>query len=298
MGKQQYNRKESDQDHKKGNSQERKRNNNQERKKNTPFDNKKKSYHNSEKEHEGRYSKREKSDDTTIRLNKYIADSGICSRREADKIIESGVISVNGKVVTELGTKVSPSDKVLMGSQNLNREKLRYVLLNKPKGYITTMKDPQERKTVSMLIKNACRERIVPVGRLDRNTTGLLLFTNDGQMAKKLTHPSHKVRKIYQAELNKPLTKNDLIKISEGVNLEDGIIAADKIAYINAEEKNIVGIEIHSGKNRIIRRIFEHLGYEVVKLDRTMFAGLTKKDIPRGKYKHLNEKEVNYLRML
>jgi 23S rRNA pseudouridine2605 synthase len=233
-----------------------------------------------------------------IRLNKFIADSGVCSRREADTLIESGAISVNGKVVTELGTKVGLYDKVSMGGQSLNREKLQYVLLNKPKGFITTMKDPQERKTVDMLIKNACKERIVPVGRLDRNTTGLLLFTNDGQLAKKLTHPSHRIRKIYQAELDKPLSKNDLIAISEGVTLEDGFIAADKIAYLNPDQKNVIGIEIHSGKNRIIRRIFAHLGYEVVKLDRTMFAGLTKKDIPRGKYRHLNDKEINFLRML
>lgn len=236
--------------------------------------------------------------DETIRLNKFIADSGICSRREADKLIETGVITVNGKVVTELGTKVGPLDKVNMGDQSLNREKLQYVLLNKPKGYITTMKDPQERKIVGMLIKNACKERIVPVGRLDRNTTGLLLFTNDGQLAKKLTHPRHKIRKIYQADLDKPLTKNDLQAISDGITLEDGFIAADKIAYLDTEQKNVVGIEIHSGKNRIIRRIFAHLGYDVVKLDRTMFAGLTKKDIPRGKYRHLTEKEINYLRML
>lgn len=237
-------------------------------------------------------------DNGLIRLNKYIAESGICSRREADKLIESGVIAVNGKITTEMGTKVSPTDKVTMSGQRLQREKLQYVLLNKPKGFITTMKDPQERKTVDMLIRNACKERIVPVGRLDRNTTGLLLFTNDGALAKKLTHPKYNIRKIYQADLDKPLSKNDLIAISNGITLDDGFIAADKIAYLDMENKKSVGIEIHSGKNRIIRRIFEHLGYEVVKLDRTMFAGLTKKDIPRGKYRHLTQKEIHFLQML
>ncbi|PID94188.1 MAG: pseudouridine synthase [Bacteroidetes bacterium] len=240
----------------------------------------------------------EKAEAEEIRLNKFIADSGVCSRREADKLIASGVVLVNGKVVTALGTKVSSRDKVTIGTQSLKREKLQYVLLNKPKGYITTMKDPQERKTVSLLIQHACKERIVPVGRLDRNTTGLLLFTNDGQLAKKLTHPKHKIKKIYQVELDKPLTKSDLLAISEGVTLEDGFIAADKVAYLDPERKSVVGIEIHSGKNRIIRRIFAHLGYNVIKLDRTVFAGLTKKDIPRGKYRHLTTMEVNYLRML
>jgi len=233
-----------------------------------------------------------------LRLNKYIAESGVCSRREADKLIESGVITVNGKVTTEMGTKITTADSVTMNGQKLRREKLQYVLLNKPKGYITTMKDPQERKTVDMLIKNACKERIVPVGRLDRNTTGLLLFTNDGDLAKKLTHPKHNIRKIYQADLDKPLSKNDLIAISEGITLDDGFIAADKIAFLDMENKKSVGIEIHSGKNRIIRRIFEHLGYEVVKLDRTMFAGMTKKDVPRGKYRHLTQKEIHFLQML
>jgi len=233
-----------------------------------------------------------------LRLNKYIAESGVCSRREADKLIESGVIAVNGKVTTEMGTKITTADSVTMNGQKLRREKLQYVLLNKPKGYITTMKDPQERKTVDMLIKNACKERIVPVGRLDRNTTGLLLFTNDGDLAKKLTHPKHNIRKIYQADLDKPLSKNDLIAISEGITLDDGFIAADKIAFLDMENKKSVGIEIHSGKNRIIRRIFEHLGYEVVKLDRTMFAGMTKKDVPRGKYRHLTQKEIHFLQML
>jgi 23S rRNA pseudouridine2605 synthase len=278
--------------------------NNKDRNKEKSFDGeKKRTYQKSDRKFSDKGKKFEKpprkeTRNDIIRLNKFIADSGVCSRREADKLIESGAISVNGKVVTELGTKVGLYDKVTMGGQSLNREKLQYVLLNKPKGFITTMKDPQERKTVDMLIKNACKERIVPVGRLDRNTTGLLLFTNDGQLAKKLTHPSHRIRKIYQAELDKPLSKNDLIAISEGITLEDGFIVADKIAYLNPDQKNVIGIEIHSGKNRIIRRIFAHLGYDVVKLDRTMFAGLTKKDIPRGKYRHLTDKEINFLRML
>lgn len=233
-----------------------------------------------------------------IRLNKYIADAGVCSRREADKLIEKGIISVNGTITTELGTKVSSRDNVKMDGQLLKRESLRYILLNKPKGYITTTKDPQERKTVAMLVKNACPERIVPVGRLDKNTTGLLLFTNDGDLAKKLTHPKHNIRKIYHVELDKPITKNDMQAIVDGITLEDGPISADKIAYISPDNKNEVGIEIHCGRNRIIRRIFAHLGYDVVKLDRTMFAGLTKKDVPRGKYKSLTEKEIGFLRML
>lgn len=237
-------------------------------------------------------------DKEQIRLNKYIADAGVCSRREADKIIAAGTISVNGTITTELGTKVSPKDKVMMNGQLLQRESLRYILLNKPKGYITTTKDPQERKIVSSLVKNACPERIVPVGRLDRNTTGLLLFTNDGELAKKLTHPKHNIRKIYHVELDKPVTKNDMQAIVDGITLEDGPISADKIAYISPDNKHEVGIEIHCGRNRIIRRIFAHLGYDVVKLDRTMFAGLTKKDIPRGKYKSLTEKEIGFLRML
>ncbi|NCD41644.1 MAG: rRNA pseudouridine synthase [Bacteroidia bacterium] len=242
--------------------------------------------------------KRKNTEEGLVRLNKYIADSGICSRREADTLIQAGVISINGKVITALGTKVGLSDVVTMSGENLRREKLKYVLLNKPKGFITTVKDPRERKTVMQLVEQACKERIVPVGRLDRNTTGLLLFTNDGDLAKKLTHPKHKVRKIYQVELNKPLTKNDFLAISEGITLEDGQIAADKIAFVNPDKKNTIGIEIHSGKNHIVRRIFEHLGYEVVKLDRTMFAGLTKKEIPRGKFRHLTDQEIKFLKML
>ncbi len=234
-----------------------------------------------------------------IRLNKFLADAGICSRREADKLIESGVIKVNGKTVTKLGTKVSRSDKVMYGDQTLKAEKLQYVLLNKPKDYITTSDDPQNRKTVMMLVKNACKERIYPVGRLDRNTTGLLLFTNDGDLAKKLTHPKHNVKKLYHVVLDKPLSKAHMLQIASGLKLDDGLIIPDKIAYDrSADNKNEIGIEIHSGKNRIVRRIFEHLGYKVIKLDRVMFAGLTKKDLPRGKWRFLTEKEINMLKML
>ncbi len=232
-----------------------------------------------------------------IRLNKYIANAGICSRRDADKLIESGVIKVNGKPVTELGTKIMPGDVVQYNQQKLKGETLRYVLLNKPKGFLCTVEDPQNRRTVMELVKNACVERIYPVGRLDRNTTGLLLLTNDGDLAKKLTHPRHKVKKVYQVELNKPLSRNDLVALSDGVELEDGFIAPDAIAYAeNGEDKTRVGIEIHSGRNRIVRRMFEKFDYEVVKLDRTVLANLTKKDLPRGKWRHLTLTEINILR--
>lgn len=233
-----------------------------------------------------------------IRLNKFIANAGICSRREADKLIESGIIKVNGKVIKELGTKISPMDKVQYDDQVLKSEKKYYVLLNKPKGYITTTDDPYERKTVMFLVKNACKERIYPVGRLDRNTTGLLLLTNDGDIAKKLTHPKHQVKKIYHIVLDKNLKSADFNQIAKGINLEDGFIKVDTIAYVEgAENKKEIGIEIHSGKNRIIRKIFESLDYKVIKLDRVAFAGLTKKDIPRGKWRFLTEKEVGFLRM-
>ncbi len=242
---------------------------------------------------------RKKKAEETIRLNKYIANAGICSRREADKLIEAGVIRVNGKIVTELGTKVLPTDKVQYGDQPIRGEKLRYVLLNKPKGYITTLKDPGERNTVMMLVANACRERIYPVGRLDRNTLGLLLFTNDGVMARKLTHPRFGIKKIYHAELDKPLSKNDLLQIEEGVELEDGKVKADKVDYVgDGKDRKQIGIELHSGKNRVVRRIFEKLGYRIVKLDRVYFAGLTKKNLPRGEWRFLEEKEINMLKMI
>ncbi len=238
-------------------------------------------------------------DDGTIRLNKYIANSGVCSRREADTLIESGAVSVNGKVVTELGTKITRDDKVQFGGETLSVEKKVYLLLNKPKGYITTVDDPQERNTVMMLVKDACRERIYPVGRLDRNTSGLLLFTNDGDMAVKLTHPGHKVRKVYHVELDKALSKSDMMRLSEGVELEDGLMAVDEIAYTGAENnKKNIGVVVHSGKNRVVRRLFEELEYAVVKLDRVAFANLTKKDLPRGRWRMLDEKEINLLQMI
>jgi 23S rRNA pseudouridine2605 synthase len=227
----------------------------------------------------------------TLRLNRYIANAGICSRREADALIAAGEIRVNGEVVTEMGYQVQPSDTVQYGKTNLKREKLVYVLLNKPKDFITTTDDPEGRRTVMDLIAGASTERLFPVGRLDRNTTGLLLFTNDGEVAQKLTHPSHKNKKIYQVELNKPLTEEHLRQIAEGLELEDGKAEVDDIALV-AGNAHFVGVELHIGRNRIVRRIFEHLGYEVVTLDRVQYAGLTKKDLPRGKWRFLNEKEV------
>ena len=234
-----------------------------------------------------------------VRLNKYISNSGICSRRGADKLISNGKIKVNGKVVTELGTKVKKNDKVEYENKILKPEKLRYVLLNKPKDIITTMDDPEGRKTVLDITDKACNESIVPVGRLDRNTTGLLLLTNDGSLADKLTHPSSEIRKIYEVHLDKPVSKSHLVEITNGLELEDGFIQADAVAWIKPQEdKSMVGIEIHSGRNRIVRRIFEHLGYKVKKLDRTQFAILTKKDLPRGRWRILSQKEVNYLKMI
>ena len=241
----------------------------------------------------------EKTSDGMIRLNKYLADSGVCSRREADKLIEAGVVSVNGEVVTQLGTKVNRKDKVNYGGQTLKRETLRYVLLNKPKGFITTSDDPQKRRTVMELVANACDERIYPVGRLDRNTLGLLLLTNDGELAKKLTHPSHGVKKLYHVTLDKALTRNDMIAIANGLELEDGPVKVEGVSWVSDEDsKKEVGIEIHSGKNRIVRRIFESLGYEVVKLDRVVFASLTKVNLPRGRWRHLSETELAMLRMI
>ena len=232
-----------------------------------------------------------------IRLNKYISNSGICSRRDADMLIQTGAIQVNGKIVTELGTKVMPTDEVRYGDKILQREKPVYLLLNKPKDYITTMEDERDRKHVLQLVKDACKERIYPVGRLDKNTTGLLLFTNDGEMTKKLTHPKHGIRKVYYVELSKNLTAADFEKIVNGIELSDGEIKVDEIAYAG-ETKKEIGITLHSGRNRIVRRIFEYLGYEIVKLDRVVFAGLTKKDLPRGKYRFLTEAELNILKML
>lgn len=233
-----------------------------------------------------------------IRLNKYIANAGICSRREADTYIAAGNVTVNGKPVTEMGYQVRPTDEVRFDGRLLKAEKKEYILLNKPKNFITTTKDEQGRRTVMELISSATRSRLLPVGRLDRNTTGLLLFTNDGELAKKLTHPRHGVRKIYHVELNRVLKADDLQKIREGVELEDGVIKADEVSYIDGASKREVGIEIHSGRNRIVRRIFEHLGYEVAKLDRVVFAGLTKKDLPRGHWRPLTKQEVINLGMI
>lgn len=235
--------------------------------------------------------------DAPIRLNKYLANAGVCSRREADEFITAGVVSVNGQVVTELGTKVKQSDEVKFHDQLISIEKKVYVLLNKPKDYVTTSEDPQNRKTVMDLVRNACKERIYPVGRLDRNTTGVLLFTNDGELASKLTHPKYLKKKIYHVYTDKNVTAADMRQIAEGITLEDGDIRADAIDYASPTDKKQVGIEIHSGKNRIVRRIFESLGYRVVKLDRVFFAGLTKKNLRRGDWRYLTEQEVNMLRM-
>ncbi len=234
-----------------------------------------------------------------IRLNRYIANAGICSRREADKLIEAGAVQVNGKVVTELGTKVSRTDKISYGDQALSREKLRYVLLNKPKGFITTTDDPENRKTVMNLIARACKERIYPVGRLDRNTTGLLLFTNDGEIAKRLSHPRYGIKKIYHVGLDKNVSVGDMKSILAGMELEDGIVKADAIEFVgDGKDKKEIGLELHTGQNRVVRRIFEKLGYKVVKLDRVYYAGLTKKNLPRGEWRFLEEKELNMLKMI
>ncbi|MCJ8211394.1 rRNA pseudouridine synthase [Mucilaginibacter sp. RS28] len=238
-------------------------------------------------------------DDGLIRLNRYISNAGICSRRKADELIEAGVISVNGEVVSELGYKVDPfKDVIRYNGETLKREKNVYVLLNKPKDYITTTDDPQERRTVMHLVDKATKERIYPVGRLDRNTTGLLLMTNDGDLADKLSHPRNSITKLYQVELDKNLTQGDLNKIAFGLELEDGFIKPDMVSYVTGGSKREIGIQIHSGRNRIVRRIFEHLGYEVVKLDRSVYANLTKKDLPRGRWRYLEDKEIIQLKHL
>lgn len=235
--------------------------------------------------------------DAPIRLNKFLANAGVYSRREADEFITAGVVSVNGQVVTELGTKVKQTDEIKFHDQPISIEKKVYVLLNKPKDYVTTSDDPQNRKTVMDLVRNACKERIYPVGRLDRNTTGVLLLTNDGDLASKLTHPKYLKKKIYHVYTDKNVTAADMRQIAEGITLEDGEIHADAIDYASPTDKKQVGIEIHSGKNRIVRRIFESLGYRVIKLDRVFFAGLTKKNLRRGDWRYLTEQEVNMLRM-
>lgn len=231
-----------------------------------------------------------------VRLNKYIADAGICSRRNADMYISSGNVTVNGEVMTTLGYRVKPTDEVRFDGKLLSSEKKEYILLNKPKGFITTTNDEKGRKTVMDLVANATNARILPVGRLDRATTGLLLLTNDGELTKKLTHPTHGVRKIYHVILDRKLDYKDFMKVQDGLELEDGLIEVDEISYVNDKPKNEIGIKIHSGRNRIVRRIFEHLDYQVEKLDRVVFAGLTKKDLPRGHWRRLTQQEVINLR--
>ena len=252
----------------------------------------------------GKYSKKskkstpEKPEDEKIRLNKFIANAGICSRREADKYIQAGVVTVNGKVITELGYKVNPWDDVRFGGEKIKPEKKVYVLLNKPKGYTTTTEDPHAKKTVMQLIEKCCKERVYPVGRLDKDTTGLLLFTNDGELAKKLTHPSHRIEKVYVVTLDKNFKTGDFDKLIEGFDLDDGFISVDAASYLDPDEKSRIIIQIHSGRNRIVRRMMEHLGYKVKRLDRVKFAGLTKRGLKRGYWRHLTPKEVSFLKML
>lgn len=231
-----------------------------------------------------------------IRLNRFIANSGVCSRREADEIISKGLISVNGKQITDLGTKVTPGDDVRYRGKKLSAEKKVYILLNKPRGYVTTVEDPHAEHTVLELIGNACTERVYPVGRLDKDTTGVLLLTNDGDLTGKLTHPKYNRKKIYHVFLDKNLPKEDLFRLTEGINLEGEIVAADAISYADPEDRSQVGIEIHSGQNRVVRRMFESLGYRVKKLDRVYFAGLTKKNLQRGRWRFLSEKEISMLK--
>lgn len=240
-----------------------------------------------------------KMDDDNIRLNKYLSNAGICSRRDADVLIQSGIVQINGKIVTEMGVKVKPGDVVKYDGATINPDPKRYVLLNKPKDFATTYDDPQQRKNVMSLVSKACKEPIYPIGKLDRTTTGLLLFTNDSDLAKKLTHPRSKVTKLYHVVTDNPVQKKELHNLVEGIDLEDGLIKADSCDYVaEAKDRREIGIEIHSGKNRIVRRMFEALGYKVTKLDRVTYAGLTKKDLPRGEWRHLTSKEIDFLRML
>ncbi len=233
-----------------------------------------------------------------LRLNKYIAHSGLCSRRKADEFIQSGHVKVNNQTITDLGSKVSYTDQVTVNGKLIKPEKNVYILLNKPKDYITTVKDSHASKTVMELIQHACDERIYPVGRLDRNTTGVLLFTNDGELAKKLTHPSHNKKKIYHVVLKTPFSLPDMDKLRNGIELDTGFFKPDAVDYADPSDKTQIGIEIHSGENRIVRRLFEHLNYQISKLDRVYFAGLTKKGLKRGKWRYLNEKEINHLKMM
>lgn len=240
--------------------------------------------------------KKQKEVDEKIRLNRFIAHGGVCSRREADELIRDGFIIVNGKKVTDLGTKVSVHDDVRYKNKRLSAERKVYILMNKPKGYVTTMEDPHADKTVIDLIGEACPERVYPVGRLDKATTGVLLLTNDGELTGKLTHPKYKRKKIYHVFLDKPVAKNDLILLTEGIEIDGEVIIADAVSYADPEDRSQIGIEIHSGQNRIVRRIFEKLGYKISKLDRVYFAGLTKKNLPRGKWRFLNDKEISMLK--
>lgn len=235
--------------------------------------------------------------DAPLRLNKYLANAGVCSRREADNFIQAGLVTVNGSIVTELGVKITRNDDVRFNGERVNPERKVYILLNKPKDCVTTVDDPQERKTVLDCLRGACKERIYPVGRLDRNTTGVLLLTNDGDMASKLTHPKFMKKKIYHVYCDKNVAMSDMTQLVNGLDLEDGKAYADEVTYVNEADRSQIGLEIHSGKNRIVRRMMEHLGYKVVKLDRVLFAGLTKKNLKRGDWRYLTEKEVNMLRM-
>ena len=241
-------------------------------------------------------TKKPAASDNLIRLNRFISNSGTCSRRDADELIRNGYITVNGKKVTDLGTKVSLKDDVRYRNKRLTAEKKVYILMNKPKDYVTTVEDPHASKTVLDLLGSDFRERVYPVGRLDRATTGVLLLTNDGELTGKLTHPKYKRRKIYHVFLDRDVARNDLFRLTEGIELEDGIVAADAVSYADEEDRSQIGIELHSGQNRVVRRMFEKLGYNVRKLDRVYFAGLTKKNLPRGKWRFLTEKEISMLK--
>ncbi len=236
-------------------------------------------------------------EDNSIRLNKYLSNAGVCSRREADELIKTGKVTVNGKVVEELGIKVQKNDKIKCNGKPVRAEKNVYILMNKPKDTITSNSDESGRKTVIDILRNKVKERIYPVGRLDRNSTGVLLLTNDGKLTKELTHPKYKKKKIYAVTTDKNISSEDILKLSDGLELEDGFMKFDAISYVGPANKNEVGVEIHSGRNRIIRRMFQHLGYEVIKLDRVLFAGFTKKGLGRGKWRYLNEREVGMLKM-
>ncbi len=245
---------------------------------------------------EGKSHSPAKKEPDQIRLNRFISNSGVCSRRDADDIIKRGLITVNSKVVTDMGTKVFTTDDVRYRNKKLSFEKKVYILLNKPKEYVTTVEDPHAEKTVLDLIGDACPERIYPVGRLDKSTTGVLLLTNDGDLAGRLSHPKYNRKKIYHVFLDKSVSKNDLFKLTEGIDIEGEVVAADAISYTDPEDKTQIGIELHSGQNRVVRRLFEALGYKVKKLDRVYYAGLTKKNLPRGKWRFLSEKEVSMLK--